>query len=1371
MNRYEKKPKENKSQIVSTSVRNIQSEGESTYQFVDKRPEADIQRKLQDKANKSQQVLQYKAFEQMPKHSPKAEEAANFGLDVKSNFIQEDQPIQKKENKTGLPDDLKSGMEDLSGISLNDVKVHRNSDRPAQFQADAYAQGTDIHISPGHERELPHEAWHVVQQKQGRVKPTKQLMSQGATPSTAKENAVNINDDAGLEQEADALGMKALDSPIQQESVLSDHVIGNTKTVQLQKSGKSSDTGSVSLVERSGANTVAAEKEVNPKSDAKRLATIKATGVDMGAGAQIKLQGELTMTARLNGFFGNESTYSKLLGKMEQFNKSKEVTQKQTLLKELKPLARTWLERHAKPESSDGKEDENEKLKRASIENFLNHTTSNYLEVIKKYEELQMTMESFIGNPINNRALFHRAVVDYELLTKLVETYKSKYPPSLNLLFLSEMDSIDTAETGLAKSGAKKGSSFDTGLGFSISDPEVHFNLVSGTYSLSGNLGMSLPGLVSANGAVTVEMNSDGSFSNIMVDGTSCKFVMDGIEFEMLKFSYDFKNNEFITEEASGSLNVLGSIVTLKVNGASIKNGITDYKGLEGAISGTIDTKMGIQVVNPTIRYLKGEAIEANGTLNLTIANLMNATGRVNLSVDNLNNIEDISLEDGTSEASIPGVNLKLNGITYTYSTQKFSVEEARGEVNIFGYPISLNVTGASVDKNNFNYEKIEGELPDVDYGFFSLKKTAVTYSKELKVFEGKTTYQFNTDESPVGFDNFRTGGDVEVHWNPEGDKYYAIDNGELKFRLLGQEVEAKNFSYNSKEQVINADELSLAVDMHDFKKTFTGKRIAINREGMSFEELKTEASGHEFNMRVFSLKPKKYALLKDEDGGLKVNAHGAMVLDLPNYLGLKSTGEIEGDVSLSLGKSLPEYHITSGTAELKMPNPLNKIGEILGDNWSSSRYELSAAIPIFPAVSAIFGIYMEYGGKFAEELEATIALDSTKNSLIIQAGTNITANVGGGVFGGIQGGSQLLIALALLLRASGNFDMNTEIKYAKVFPLEEAPSEGKIKEDSGFKYNIQGEAKVGASLDIVATALYFFQKQFSLSLGEKSLGEFEFSNTKNSNPDMGENALVNRETLDNQISPSHKEEAKTLTLEQLLDLDYNHRFSRSGKKEAIKVIKSAELGRESLNQMGDSDSTELVKFNNAALANLQFYNEFIDKRCNWTEIYEVLGTLGASIKSKEELETHADKGEKYLSEEILGGIKKMGSSSNIAEVFFQHYDDKVDIFKKSYPEGNISEYYTLLQKKGKVLRAVQNMKNKYLHSSFYGDESKQLANIKTGSFIRKSNYENFAVAYGKFREVMMEDRNVFDQVKTIGKQTAFKLVQDHQRRLENKTE
>lgn len=103
-----------------------------------------------------------------------------------------------KPNQTGLPDQLKSGIEGLSGYSLDDVNVHYNSSQPAQLQAQAYAQGTDIHIGPGQERHLPHEAWHVVQQKEGRVQATQQFKQ------------VGINDDAGLEREADVMGARAL---------------------------------------------------------------------------------------------------------------------------------------------------------------------------------------------------------------------------------------------------------------------------------------------------------------------------------------------------------------------------------------------------------------------------------------------------------------------------------------------------------------------------------------------------------------------------------------------------------------------------------------------------------------------------------------------------------------------------------------------------------------------------------------------------------------------------------------------------------------------------------------------------------------------------------------------------------------------------------------------------------------------------------------------------------------------------------------------------------------------------------------------------------------------------------------------------------
>jgi hypothetical protein len=75
-------------------------------------------------------------------------------------------------NNTGLPDQLKSGIESLSGLSMDHVRVHYNSAQPAQLNALAYAQGSDIHLAPGQERHLPHEAWHVVQQAQGRVRPT-----------------------------------------------------------------------------------------------------------------------------------------------------------------------------------------------------------------------------------------------------------------------------------------------------------------------------------------------------------------------------------------------------------------------------------------------------------------------------------------------------------------------------------------------------------------------------------------------------------------------------------------------------------------------------------------------------------------------------------------------------------------------------------------------------------------------------------------------------------------------------------------------------------------------------------------------------------------------------------------------------------------------------------------------------------------------------------------------------------------------------------------------------------------------------------------------------------------------------------------------
>ena len=107
-------------------------------------------------------------------------------------------PTTGQDRRTSLPTPLKAGLEYLSRMSMDDVSVHYNSPKPAVLHAHAYAQGTEIHLGPGQEKHLPHEAWHVVQQKQGRVKPTLQM--KGGTP---------LNRDKALEQEADTMGQRA----------------------------------------------------------------------------------------------------------------------------------------------------------------------------------------------------------------------------------------------------------------------------------------------------------------------------------------------------------------------------------------------------------------------------------------------------------------------------------------------------------------------------------------------------------------------------------------------------------------------------------------------------------------------------------------------------------------------------------------------------------------------------------------------------------------------------------------------------------------------------------------------------------------------------------------------------------------------------------------------------------------------------------------------------------------------------------------------------------------------------------------------------------------------------------------------------------
>ena len=124
--------------------------------FDDQRPESAAQLKVQEMADASVQVFQLRAYQEMADVSPQVAYIDTVQM-MADEYVTPQQSVQKKEkqevpakaNNTGLPDQLKAGIENLSGYSMDDVKVHYNSEKPAQLNAHAYAQGTEIHLGSG----------------------------------------------------------------------------------------------------------------------------------------------------------------------------------------------------------------------------------------------------------------------------------------------------------------------------------------------------------------------------------------------------------------------------------------------------------------------------------------------------------------------------------------------------------------------------------------------------------------------------------------------------------------------------------------------------------------------------------------------------------------------------------------------------------------------------------------------------------------------------------------------------------------------------------------------------------------------------------------------------------------------------------------------------------------------------------------------------------------------------------------------------------------------------------------------------------------------------------------------------------------------
>ncbi len=174
---------------------------------------------MQEEEEEEIQKKEAPVQQQFEEGQEKEEEKPVQGKAAPAQFMVEkegEKPIQAKDlhtpiqtistgTATKMPEGVQAKMQGSFGTDFSNVNIHQNDNSATEMGALAYTQGNDVHFASGQynpntqagQELLGHELTHVVQQREGRVKPTKQ------------GKGLSVNDNPSLEHEADVMGARA----------------------------------------------------------------------------------------------------------------------------------------------------------------------------------------------------------------------------------------------------------------------------------------------------------------------------------------------------------------------------------------------------------------------------------------------------------------------------------------------------------------------------------------------------------------------------------------------------------------------------------------------------------------------------------------------------------------------------------------------------------------------------------------------------------------------------------------------------------------------------------------------------------------------------------------------------------------------------------------------------------------------------------------------------------------------------------------------------------------------------------------------------------------------------------------------------------
>ena len=1087
---------------------------------------------------------------------------------------------------------------------------------------------------------------------------------------------------------------------------------------------------------------------------------------------QIDVEGKLTTTAKVKGFFGLTSTWDKFTRGVEKYNVTKNVAEKQKILLDLKINAREWLRRHDITKK-EGDVDENDILKQKTIYKFLNHTKSNFPQIRKSYH--------FSGEKIKilNKKITSQGVKEffnaYKEFKKECDIFFSNYTADINLLFVNERDEINEFIEDLKSSALiiSTPNNFDTGMGIEILTPKLEIRL-EGTATISGGVSWSFNNLTGIEGYASAEFNKSGYVENsIAITNGSAHTNVYGVD--LIISGLEYQKDILSAKKLEGQTKLFNSNVKLKGTGVSIVGGNLKYDSILASCDGDLQISNGIIISNPKGEYLPDGTLVMNGGFSLNLPNVANASGSVECTIKD-RTIKSISISEGSASGDIHGIHFNLDQISY--NNEILSIASASGSLNIFNSSFSMKAEGLNFDQEkNIDFTSISGKMPGVDVGFFSTKETTLNFEKEKNLYSGATEYTFENGKIK-NLEDFKTVGKILIEWAPGNTPHLRIDDGSIDFKAFKQSVSASKINYDTEKPLsFQAGKIKLESDIQGYKPVFTSTDVVIDEKGMHFGELSSKSNIKSPSLGPFTLKPKELTLKQVEEKGYNLVVDGELNANFPNQFGAVS-GVLDGKVIFSTFPPKMDYILQKGEANMKVPNPLKEVEDLFGGGWSGSRFEISAGLPVFPGIMAVFGIFIAFKANINDIL-GKLTIDNEKNSLIIKLNSGITGEIDAGLFGGIQGGSQLLASLAILLEMASHSSTVLDLGYEKQFGINQSlqPSDIDPKQNKeGFTYELEAETKGSVSLKAIATALYFFQKTFTMtSLGEKSLGKFEFSNKEGKGDKIPETDKQKELFTDEQlqaeskrndnISEEDKQEISKLSAKELLDIDFNRRFKSSEKEQSISAFKKGEKNRKRLHKENIKGKDDL--FNEVPFTNLVFFNEFINNRINWDKLENHWRQRSLTIEKCDQM-METDRGKEMLKEKI----KQMGEEINITSPFINFYEKKINAIKfalKEYKSVDDEGYIDFLEGKKELFDATNKFKRDHLHSSFWGAESKQAKNITD------KGYQKFKQGLSHFYSNMIKYKDKIPTkkrrglIREKGSDYLLRLRQEHRNRLREK--